>query len=78
MNLSQGGSGASRPVAGRDYPRIWPEFQRFFGDEEACRTYLERLRWPKGFRCPACGAEEAWQSEARTLALPDLSALRAR
>jgi len=25
-----------------------------FGDEAKCRTYIERLRWPDGVRCPAC------------------------
>jgi ISXO2-like transposase domain/Transposase zinc-ribbon domain len=49
-------------VAGRDYPPTWPEFQRVFADEEACLRYLERLRWPGGFRCPACGHPDAWRS----------------
>ena len=47
-------------MAGRDYPRNWPEFQRLFGSEDACLAYLERLRWPDGFRCPACGGADAW------------------
>lgn len=51
-----------RPIAGRDHPRNWPEFQRFFGDEDACLDYLERLRWPEGFRCPSCGGAEAWKT----------------
>jgi transposase-like protein len=25
-----------------------------FPDDEACSTYLEQLRWPDGFVCPAC------------------------
>jgi transposase-like protein len=54
-----------RPVGGVDYPRTWPEFQRFFGDEEACLRYLERIRWPEGFRCPGCGGGEAWHSGRR-------------
>src|SRR5438132_7201934 len=40
------------------YPTTWPEFERRFGTEEACREYLERIRWPEGFRCPACDATE--------------------
>lgn len=63
MDLTEGGPREDRPVAGRDYPRTWPEFQRFFGDEEACLRYLERLRWPDGFRCPACGGTEAWETK---------------
>src|SRR5260370_41347752 len=55
----------TRPTAGRDYPRDWPQFQRLFSDEDACLAYLERLRWPKGFRCPACGQTKAWQSKRR-------------
>lgn len=50
-------------MGGRDYPRTWPEFQRFFADEDACLAYLERLRWPEGFRCPACGGGEAWKTK---------------
>jgi hypothetical protein len=49
--------------AGRDYPRDWPEFMRLFGDEEACVGYLERLRWPEGFRCPGCGHGEGWRTK---------------
>lgn len=41
--------------AGRDYPRAYREFVDRFPDEKACATYLEQLRWPTGFRCPACG-----------------------
>ena len=29
-----------------------------FGDDQQCRNYLERLRWPKGIRCPKCGGEK--------------------
>jgi transposase-like protein len=43
------------PAAGVDYPRTLVEFDTFFPDEAACREFLERLRWPKGFVCPACG-----------------------
>ena len=41
-------------VAGRDYPRTYREFVEMFPDDEACATYLEQLRWPDGFVCPAC------------------------
>ena len=41
--------------AGRDYPRTYREFVKMFANEEACTTYLEQLRWPRGFSCPACG-----------------------
>jgi transposase-like protein len=63
VDATQGGPREDRPVGGRDYPRTWPEFQRFFADEDACVAYLERLRWPEGFRCPACGGDQAWKTE---------------
>jgi transposase-like protein len=44
------------PKAGKDYPGTWNAFLDWFGTEEACLHYLERLRWPAGFVCPACGA----------------------
>jgi hypothetical protein len=63
VDATQGGPQEDGPVAGREYPRTWPEFQCFFPDDEACLRYLERLRWPRGFRCPACGAEKAWRTK---------------
>ena len=43
-----------------DYPGTLLELERRFSTEEACREYLEQLRWPDGFRCPRCGHSEAW------------------
>ncbi len=43
-----------------DYPRSLIAFQRRFPDEAACAAYLAELRWPDGFRCPACGHDCAW------------------
>jgi len=37
-----------------DYPRTIQEFESRFSTEEACRAYLVSVRWPDGFRCPAC------------------------
>ena len=28
-----------------------------FGSEDACREYLEELRWPDEVRCPRCGSD---------------------
>jgi predicted RNA-binding Zn-ribbon protein involved in translation (DUF1610 family)/transposase-like protein len=36
-------------------------FQERFPDEDSCRKYLAKLRWPDGFRCPKCGSGQAWQ-----------------
>lgn len=46
---------SGHPVAGRDYPRTWAEVVAWFPDDEACRRYLRKLRWPDGFACPRCG-----------------------
>jgi transposase-like protein len=43
-----------------DYPRTILEFESRFASEEACREYLVALRWPEGFRCPACDHCKAW------------------
>lgn len=36
-------------------------FEKQFATEEACRQYLEQLRWPDGFRCPRCDSTNAWR-----------------
>lgn len=43
-----------------DYPETVLEFRERFATEEACRAYLEALRWPDGFACPQCGGSRAW------------------
>lgn len=45
-----------------DYPRTLRELDARFATEDACREYLARVRWPRGFECPACGAVEAWST----------------
>jgi transposase-like protein len=52
------------PQAGKDYPGTWPALQAWFPDDDACRAYLERLRWPEGFVCPACGGTNSWRTAA--------------
>ena len=37
-----------------DFPHTHREFVQEFPDDDACAAYLQRLRWPEGFRCPAC------------------------
>ena len=49
-------------MAGRDYPRTLKEFDEWFPDEDACAAFLEKLRWPRGFACPACGATSSWKT----------------
>jgi len=54
------------PVAGKDYPCNWNEFLDWFSSEEACLAYLERLRWPQGFVCPACAVSAEPYRSSRT------------
>lgn len=37
-----------------EYPNTYRDFVRMFPDDAACKAYLEQLRWPEGFTCPAC------------------------
>ena len=43
-----------------DYPRTLADFEKRFSTDDACRTYLARLRWPGGWVCPRCQGHEAW------------------
>src|SRR5579863_3803726 len=43
-----------------EYPRNLTELEANFSTEQACRTYLTRLRWPAGFCCPRCRLGKAW------------------
>lgn len=49
-------AGDRTPLAGVDYPRTLKEFDAFFADEQKCRDYLARTRWPDGFVCPRCAS----------------------
>jgi len=53
----------SGPVAGKDYPRTYQQFLEWFSEEDACRRYVRRCRWPEGFECARCGAKaEPWMT----------------
>lgn len=47
------------PIAGEDYPKNWSQFTDWFSSEQSCLAYLEKLRWPAGFVCPACSVIDA-------------------
>lgn len=49
------------PRASRHYPRSFGEFHAWFRTDADCLDYLEWLRWPAGFVCPACGEHRGWQ-----------------
>lgn len=54
---------ASDLVPGVDYPRTFQEVDEWFRSDAACREYIQRLRWPKGFICPRCGwTGEPWMT----------------
>ena len=50
-----------RPRGGRHYPRSVGEFQAWFRTDADCLDYLEWLRWPAGFACPACGPQVSYE-----------------
>jgi transposase-like protein len=43
-----------------DLPEDMPSFLARFGTDEQCREYLFKARWPNGFRCAACGHDDAY------------------
>jgi transposase-like protein len=43
-----------------DYPR---NQQTRFASDEACRAYIEKIRWPNGFSCPHCNAAKYWRTK---------------
>src|SRR5919202_2733128 len=56
-----------RAMARPDFPRSLAEFRDRFAAEEDRRRYLMACRWPDGFRCPRCGAREAYEVAGREL-----------
>lgn len=36
-----------------------------FGDEDKCCAFLEKIKWPKGFVCPACHHTKAFELRTR-------------
>lgn len=50
-----------------DFPKDLPSFEKRFGNEEECRKYLFKLKWPNGFICPSCGGEKFWWTKKHKL-----------
>src|SRR5687768_9163019 len=60
------------PRPGMDYPCDELELERMFPNERACRSFLERLRFPRGFVCSRCGNRgEPWRSGTGLLGCVD-------
>ena len=54
-----------------DLPRTYREFVERFSSDAACAAYLEQLRWPTEFCCPACGVLGApWRQTRGRLVCP--------
>jgi transposase-like protein len=53
---------AAAPRAGHAYPGTWSEFRAWFPDDASCAAHLERLRWPAGIACRACGETRGWRT----------------
>jgi len=49
------------------YPKTFSELQKQFPNEDFCRDYLSKLRWPKGVRCPKCRGGLFWLHKNRPL-----------
>src|SRR5436190_7896642 len=52
--------GGGTAVLPDDLPEDMPSFLARFGTDEQCREYLFKARWPEGFRCAACGHDDAY------------------
>jgi len=60
--------GSNKPL---EFPSNYRDFVKMFPDEISCAAYLERLRWPNGFVCPACGEQhEPWRQTRGRLLCP--------
>ena len=49
------------------YPVNVIDFQDMFPTDEACYEYLKLVKWPNGFVCPSCHANEAWELKRHIL-----------
>ena len=59
---------ATKPT---DFPSIYRDFVKLFAEDSACAAYLERLRWPLGFVCPACQHQrKPWRQTRGRLVCP--------
>src|SRR5437763_3720658 len=50
-----------------DLPEDMPSFLARFGTDEQCREYLFKARWPDGFRCSACGHDDAYTLRTKSV-----------
>ena len=44
------------------FPRTKEELEQLVFSEDACREFLESVRWRNGFHCLACGSTHGWRT----------------
>lgn len=42
-----------------------PQWEKAFPDDDACKAYLAKHRWPEGVHCPRCGSVNLYELKAR-------------
>jgi transposase-like protein len=50
-----------------EFPTTIVDFMHQFPDDDACRAYLAKMRWPDGFVCPRCQGTQASYLASRRL-----------
>lgn len=48
-------------------PSDLPSFNRRFGSDDACRSYVYQLRWPTGFVCEKCAGRRCYAHKKRLI-----------
>lgn len=43
-----------------EYPKTQIEFEKMFSTDEKCIAFLNRIKFPDGFKCNVCGHNECW------------------
>ena len=45
------------------YPASMSDLMSRFFNEQSCKEYLAKLKWPKGFVCPKCSGNKHWETK---------------
>jgi transposase-like protein len=57
---------ATSAVPKRIHQMTIGEWEQTFPNEDACKAYLTRHRWPEGVVCPRCGAGDPYSLKSRS------------
>ena len=53
-----------------------PKLAQMFPDEDTVRTWIEKVVWPEGLRCPRCKGNKVHESPHKTMpSLPSMQAV---